>query len=234
MAGTGANNFRLYLNGANLVDGTGIALNDNSSLEIAREYGGRNLNARVDEVRVSSVARSSTWIWATWQNITSNSVFNSAMTVTNLGTNMPQQIATLPASGVTGTAATLNGNLFYTGGANALVTIYWGASDQGTNAAAWDNALSLGSLAAGTFSTNLTGLNAGQFYAYRCFATNSSGASWAAQSQNFTTTVSPPASLAGVPGNGQVLLAWSPSGNGSYLLKRGTTSGGPYAPVNGG
>jgi len=95
MAGTGANNFRLYLNGANLTNGTGIAQNDNSAMNIAREYGGRFLNARVDEVRVSSVARSSNWLWATYQNIASNSVFNSYGSAAMLASNLPPSLAVI-------------------------------------------------------------------------------------------------------------------------------------------
>ncbi len=229
IAGSGATDLNLYVNGQLAASATGYSANNLTGLNLGREYSGRYLNGRLDEVRVSGVPRSANWLWATWLNIASNGVFNTVASVSTLASNTVQ-IATLPASGVTTSSATQNGNLLVAGSGTAAVTIYWGATDQGTNAAAWPNSISLGSLASGAFSTNLTGLNAGQLYAYRCFATNSSGASWAAQSQNFTTTVSPPASLAGVPANGQVLLAWSPSGNGSYLLKRGTTSGGPYAP----
>ncbi len=46
------------------------------------------------------------------------------------------QVVTLPATGVTATAATLNGDLIYAGPSNAVVTVFWGGSDGGTNAAA--------------------------------------------------------------------------------------------------
>ena len=47
-----------------------------------------DLNGRLDEVRVSSVARSSNWLWATWQNIASNSTFNSYGPATVVASNL--------------------------------------------------------------------------------------------------------------------------------------------------
>ena len=44
-------------------------------MNLAREYGGRNLDARLDEIRISTVARSSNWLWATYQSIASNAAF---------------------------------------------------------------------------------------------------------------------------------------------------------------
>jgi len=91
MAGAGSGNFRLFLNGTNVATATGIAANDNTDMNIAREYGGRYASARMDEVRISNVARSTNWLWATYQNIASNSVFNSVSPVTSvgvLGTNL--------------------------------------------------------------------------------------------------------------------------------------------------
>ncbi len=77
VGGAGAGNFRLYLNGALLASATGTSNNILTDVKLAREYNGRYLNARLDEVRISSVARSSNWLWATCQNIASNSSFAS-------------------------------------------------------------------------------------------------------------------------------------------------------------
>ena len=85
MAGAGSGNFRLFLNGTNVATGTGASPSDNSDMNIAREYGGRYLNSRIDEVRISSVARSTNWLWVTYQNIASNSIFNSVSAVTSVG-----------------------------------------------------------------------------------------------------------------------------------------------------
>jgi len=85
VAGSGSGNFRLFLNGTNVATTTGISANDNSSMEIARDNGSRYLDGRMDEVRISGVARSTNWLWATYQNIASNSVFNSAGAVASIG-----------------------------------------------------------------------------------------------------------------------------------------------------
>jgi hypothetical protein len=53
-------------------------------VNIAREFNGRYLNARVDEVRISRVARSSNWLWAVHRNIASNQAFVSYAAASNL------------------------------------------------------------------------------------------------------------------------------------------------------
>ncbi len=85
IAGTGSGNFWLFLNGTNVATGTGASPCDNSDMNIAREYSGRYLNARMDEVRISSVARSTNWLWATYQNLASNSIFSGASAVSTIG-----------------------------------------------------------------------------------------------------------------------------------------------------
>lgn len=84
IAGAGATDFRIFLDGA-LVGSAGGRTNNNlTDVNIAREFNGRYLNARVDEVRISSVARSSNWLWAVHRNIASNGAFVSYGTATNL------------------------------------------------------------------------------------------------------------------------------------------------------
>ncbi len=51
MAGSGANNFRLFLNGNVVASTNGAATCNLQDLNLAREYNGRYLNARMDEVR---------------------------------------------------------------------------------------------------------------------------------------------------------------------------------------
>jgi hypothetical protein len=88
---------------------------------------------------------------------------------------------------MTDVTATLNGNLLSLGGEpTADVIIYWGPSNEGaTNN--WSNRVPLNDLGAGSFSTDLTGLKPATDYFYRCFATNASGATWASESEQFTT-----------------------------------------------
>ncbi len=66
-----------------------------SDLTLGREYNARYLNARMDEVRVSSVARSSNWLWATWQNIASNAAFNSYGAAALVASNLPPSLASV-------------------------------------------------------------------------------------------------------------------------------------------
>jgi hypothetical protein len=100
-AGTGANNFRLFLNG-NVVASTNAASSANlSDLNLAREYGGRYLNARMDEVRISNVPRSTNWLWATYQNIVENNAFNRCGSVALLVPTSPPKpsVSSLVATG---------------------------------------------------------------------------------------------------------------------------------------
>jgi hypothetical protein len=89
IGGAGSNDLRLYLNGTLLATAAGTGNNIITDVNLAREYNGRYLNARMDEVRISSVARSSNWLWATSQNIASNSVFNSYSSVVPLSVIIP-------------------------------------------------------------------------------------------------------------------------------------------------
>ena len=84
---------------------------------------------------------------------------------------------------ITTTSASLNGVL--SGGA-ANVTIYWGPTDGGTTPANWANSIAMGTMSAGAFSWNITGLTPGVTYYYRCFAQNPGGPAWAATSSSFT------------------------------------------------
>jgi|GEM_PF-6521835 len=221
---------RIYVDGVQVAtDATpGSAETQTSTLYLGCETGNtRFFKGAMDEFRFSNVPRSSNWVWAVYQNIASNAVFNTiGAALSNAPTSL--QVATLPATGVTAAAATLNGDLVFPGPSNAVVTVFWGATDEGTNAAAWANSIVLGPRTAGAFSTNISGLTAGTLYSYRCFASNATATAWAAVAQNFTTTLAAPATLAGVPANGLVRLAWSPSVSGSYQIKRSTTNGGPY------
>ncbi|OUV63921.1 MAG: hypothetical protein CBC82_03825, partial [Cellvibrionales bacterium TMED122] len=74
--------------------------------------------------------------------------------------------------------ATLNGTLTSTGGENPTVYFVWGDNDAGTDYASlssWDYQVAMGVLGTGSFSTNLTGLQAGKVYYFRTAASNGSG-----------------------------------------------------------
>lgn len=100
-------------------------------------------------------------------------------------------ITNLPATGVQGTYATLNGQILSSGYPLPVVMLYYGTSDGGTNAAAWSNSLSLGS-PSGNFNWLASGLATNTTYYYAASATNNSGMAWAVPSQSFTTQATDP------------------------------------------
>ncbi|MDD5311413.1 MAG: DUF2341 domain-containing protein [Dehalococcoidia bacterium] len=107
------------------------------------------------------------------------------------GSASPPTVSTTAATNVTETAARLNGNLTGTGGENPTVRIYWGTVDGGTTISSWGNVESLGTLGAGTFLKDISGLTGSVTYYYRCYAVNSGGATWAASGASFTTAAPP-------------------------------------------
>ncbi|MGH7973173.1 MAG: hypothetical protein ACREIC_31020, partial [Limisphaerales bacterium] len=115
-----------------------------------------------------------------------NSALNTA-TFTNLSlaavTNLI--IINQPAY-VLATSATLNGQVVSPGASTPSVTIYYGPSDGGTNAASWANSVSLGQTN-GAFSAPLTGLTTNTTYFFTAFASNSAATAWAQPTLSFTT-----------------------------------------------
>lgn len=107
-------------------------------------------------------------------------------------------VTNLPAANVQATSATLRGQVLATGGSVPAVTIYFGASDGGTNPAAWAQTLSLG-VRSGGFATNIAGLATNTTYYFTAKAVNAAGTTWAAPSQSFTTPVPVPATLSNLP-----------------------------------
>ncbi|MEI7437810.1 MAG: DUF2341 domain-containing protein, partial [bacterium] len=145
-------------------------------LDLARQYSARSpcLTKRClqDEVRVSTVARSTNWIWAEWFNMASNSAFVSS------GLVGPPTVRNEAATNVTAAAANLNGYLASTGAAPTTVRLYWGTNDGGTVAANWGNTNDFGVRAPGPVTLNV-GLAPSMLHYYRYYATNDHGESWA-------------------------------------------------------
>jgi len=96
----------------------------------------------------------------------------------------PPVVTNLPASRVQANAATLNGQIVSTGGNLPDVTIYYGTTDGGTNASAWQYAVGIGPQI-GAFALTLP-LLTNTTYFYTAFASNDTGGAWAAPSQSFT------------------------------------------------
>ena len=87
-------NVRSYDNGAlaggpNALTGT-LTSPGISSLTLGKAWGGSSYGSvwtdgYMDEVRLSSTARSADWLWATYQTMASNTVFNSYGTMEKPG-----------------------------------------------------------------------------------------------------------------------------------------------------
>jgi len=136
-------------------------------------------DGNIDEVRISSVARSADWAWASYMNQASNGVFLSYA----LDAAQPPVIASSAPSDVMANSASLNGSLILTGSAPPSVTVYWGPNDGGTVPTNWTNAtLFPGTQVPGTLSTNLTGLSERIPYYYRFMACNMFGTNWSSVS----------------------------------------------------
>ena len=86
---------------------------------------------------------------------------------------LPPSVATLAATSVSATQATLEGNVISSGGDAPAITIYYGTSDGANNSANWSNSIELGQLGTGTFSYPLGDLIPSTTYHYRVRATNS-------------------------------------------------------------
>ena len=91
------------------------------------------------------------------------------------------------ADGITGTTATLRGEVTDTGFDPPSVTIYYGTSDGGTSAGAWDGSVVLG-VRGGNFSAFVNGLTPETPYFFRAAATNLQGTVWAPSTATFSTT----------------------------------------------
>jgi len=103
----------------------------------------------------------------------------------------PPQIASVPATNLQTTSATLGGQLLVTGNLATTVTLYYGPTDGGTNAGSWANAVALGT-ESGSFALPVAGLTPNQAYFFTVSAANSAGVGWAVPSQSFST---PPITL---------------------------------------
>jgi hypothetical protein len=123
---------------------------------------------------------------------------------------------------VTANSARLNGEIANTGGENPTVHICWGTTNGATTQTNWQNDVSLGALGTGAFYKDISGLNPGTQYYYRCYATNSAGTSWSGQTVTFSTLNGGQATLISPTGtitSTQPTYKWNPvSGSTWYYL----------------
>ena len=126
-------------------------------------------------------------------NIDGTSWASPAQSFTTTPVTLPQ-VDNSPATAITATSATLNGQLVSTGGVPTGVTFYYGTSDGGNSAAAWNNSISLG-VQGGSFAQTISGLSSDTVYYFTTEATNLEGNVWATPSQTFVTLATNPVSV---------------------------------------
>jgi hypothetical protein len=144
----------------------------------------------LDEIRLSRVARSTNWLWASWANQNTN----GALLTLGPASNGIVDVQALPAAWVGARQATLSGKLVNDGGTNAEVVFCWGPADGGTGATGdWPFAQSAGTgwLADDAVALSVGGLEPDSAYVYRCFAENANGMSSWSDTQSFTTVTYP-------------------------------------------
>jgi uncharacterized repeat protein (TIGR03806 family) len=102
------------------------------------------------------------------------------------------------ATQIQSTSALLAGGVASTGGYVPTISIFYGTTDGGTNAAAWSNSVSLG-YESGAFSQTVANLAPATTYYFSAQASTISGVSWAKPVELFTTPGLPGASVINLP-----------------------------------
>ncbi|NLB56288.1 MAG: LamG domain-containing protein, partial [Lentisphaerae bacterium] len=157
---------------------------------IGARFGGGTrgfFHGTMDEFRVSTTIRSPAWLWASWQNQGYNEDF------VNYGIPFAHALPYVDnATGATELSASsvkLNGTLISLGLSDPDLTVFWGASDGGTDPGSWDNFHTWNSLQApGDFTKLASDLPLDTVCFYRFMAENDYGQSWANESSVFITS----------------------------------------------
>ena len=156
-----------------------------TDLYIGSRFDNVAFDGGIDEVRISSIDRSSNWIWAAYLNTISNASFLSFGVIT--GGPPPFIMNQGETSDITPHTASANGMLSTTGQAPTTVIAYYGKIDGSTNKGSWNHVMMIGNQGEGPVTAGLSGLEANTTYAYRFYATNTFGEHWSTHSTFFTT-----------------------------------------------
>jgi hypothetical protein len=145
---------------------------------------GAYVQGTLDEARVAQVARSANWVWAEYQNMASNGVFQLyGMALAN-DSSLPIVINGA-AQNLTETSVGLTGTLYTNGTSAATVYLFCATNDCATNAANWAAnstvTANIGPFASGVVFTNtLSGLTPNTVYFWNLMTSNSAGVAWGA------------------------------------------------------
>lgn len=106
--------------------------------------------------------------------------------LTTLSATEPAVIVT-PGSSSLPTQASFTGEVTDVGNEDPIITLFYGTSDGGSNAGAWDANVDLGAQG-GLFTQVVGNLQSETVYFYRVFAENSAGGAWSATTATVTTS----------------------------------------------
>ena len=104
-------------------------------------------------------------------------------------------LSNLPAASVTVNLATLGGTVINTGGDAPNLTLFYGPTNGGTNAANWAASIGLG-VQSGTFNYAVSGLASNTTYYFSVRGVNLGGTAWASPAQSFATPAAAPPAAA--------------------------------------
>ena len=146
------------------------------------------ITGTLDELSISTFARSSNWVWACWLNQASNSAFCSYGAMGSQ--TAPAVNNASGATNVTANSAWLNGALTATGGAPASVWVFWDTNNWTTNKS-WAYGYAFNQQPVTALTHQATGLLSGLRYYYTFYASNTLGEMWAPLPPSFKTTGTP-------------------------------------------
>jgi penicillin-binding protein-related factor A (putative recombinase) len=152
----------------------------------SRQDAARFYRGSLDEVRIASTSRSQAWIQAEYLNQATTTDF---YTVSEASADLPL-VVTDPATSVSATGATFNGNVGFIGSSDVTVRGFaWGTN---SSLSGGDTATTTetGTFGTGSFTAARTGLAPNTTYYFRAYAVNSNGTS-TGSIQSFTTTSVP-------------------------------------------
>lgn len=158
---------------------SGVVYGGVNALSIGWRTAGEYMKGAMDEVRISSSAASSNWIYACWFSQVSNSAFTAFGAVED---SAKPGIANIAVSNVTLAGALLTGSLSSTGKAETVVGVAYGTADGATDMGAWGVTRILDTCTVSVLPvayTTVASVDAGSNYFYRFWASNSFGLSWA-------------------------------------------------------
>jgi hypothetical protein len=181
---------------------------NNQPLIIGDAPGGANLKfaGGIDEIRISSTARSADWIKTSYNNQSNPAAFLA------LGTEeteiLAPSVATGPATSVEETSATINGTLTDDGGEACEYRFEYDFDAPGEPYAystSWEGSINSGQ----PFSAALSSLSKGTKYYFRAQARNSTGTA-SGSGGDFLTKPDPPTSFTAMTASSsQINLSWT-------------------------